>query len=170
MKECHVIDWRFRSEIKTDRSRKQNKQRQSRLDKLGEIGNDTIARHRKIRIFKRGRFHAGTCFCAPGGRAPSNCACEVRQQIAEMVTPKDSMTAPRATCAVATSAALLLQIVHAPSSIWQITSASQRIESLLSTAKRGESRRARRANANTATAMMTARNRCAICSQIWNAV
>jgi hypothetical protein len=59
MKQCHVVDRRFRSEIKTDRRRNQHKQCQSRFDELGEIGNDTIARRRKIRIFKRGRFHAG---------------------------------------------------------------------------------------------------------------
>src|SRR5947199_5496868 len=117
MEQCHVIDWRFRSEIKADRRCEQNKQRQSRLHQLGEIANDTIARCSKIRIFKRGRFHAGTCLGTPrpaaGGR-PSALS-EIRQQIPEMLTPKDSMTAPRATCAVATSAALLLQIVHAPS-------------------------------------------------------
>jgi hypothetical protein len=40
---------------------------------------------------------------------------EMRQQMAEILTPKDSMIAPTATCAVAMSAALLLQIVQAPS-------------------------------------------------------
>src|SRR6516225_3894309 len=128
-----------------------------------------MPRWRKVRIFERGCFHAGIGRARPPGAACRDTA-KIRQQIAEMLTPKDSMTAPSATCAVATSAALLLQIVQAPSAIWQITSATQRIESLLSAAKRGAGRQTRRANAITAMAMINARNRCAICSQIWNAV
>ena len=62
-----------------------------------------------------------------------------------------------------------LQIVQAPSAIWQMTSATQRIESLLSAEECGASREMRRANAITPIAMSTATNRCAICSQIWNA-
>ena len=38
-----------------------------------------------------------------------------REQIAHALTPNDNIIAPTATCAVATSAALLLQIVEAPS-------------------------------------------------------
>ena len=63
----------------------------------------------------------------PSG-APRRETAKIRQQLAEMLTPKDSMTAPTATCAVATSAALLLQIVQAPSAIWQTTSATQKID------------------------------------------
>ena len=40
------------------------------------------------------------------------------------------MIAPTATCAVAMSAALLLQIVHAPSVIWQTTRNSHEIDNL----------------------------------------
>src|SRR5437870_2620971 len=174
MKKCAVIDWRLRSEIKTNGTRKQHQERQSRFDKLREISNDTIARSRKIRPFNRRCLHAetGSLYGAPGpataGRPTS--PCEMSREIAEMLTPKDSMTAPSATCAVATSAALLLQIVQAPSEIWQMTSATQSIESFLSAAKRGAARQTQRANAITAIAIMNARNRCVICSQVWNAV
>src|SRR5205823_9153404 len=174
MEQCHVIDWRFRSEIKADRRCEKNKQRQSRLDQLGEIANNMTARWRKIRIFKRGRFHArtGSLRGAPDPAAAGrpSALCEIRQQIAEMLTPKDSMTAPRATCAVATSAALLLQIVQAPSVIWQIINATQRIESLFSALKPTASRERRIQNAITAMAIISARNRWTICNQIWDAV
>src|SRR5437660_8474060 len=112
---------------------------------------------RESRIFDRDDLHAGTCFGAPGGRALPTVLCEIRQQIAEMLTPKDSMTAPRATCAVATSAALSLQIVQAPSVIWQIINATQRIESLFSALKPTASRKTRIQNAITAMAIISAR-------------
>jgi hypothetical protein len=63
----------------------------------------------------RADFHAATSCGASGDRALLRSGCEIRQQIAEMLTPKHSMLAPTATCAVAISAALLLQIVQAPS-------------------------------------------------------
>src|SRR5207247_8009038 len=97
------------------------------------------------------------------------CPCKIRQQIAQMLTPKDSMVAPTATCAVATSAALLLQIVQDPSAIWQTTRATHVIDNRLSAATPGASLQIRRQNATTMMAMINARNRCAICSQIWNA-
>ena len=49
-----------------------------------------------------------------------------------MLTPKDSMMAPTATCAVAISAALLLQMVQAPSAIWQATRQTHKLDKLRS--------------------------------------
>src|SRR5437868_7196458 len=116
---------------------------------------------RESRIFDRDDLHAGTCFGAPGGRALPTVLCEIRQQIEEMLTPKDSMTAPRATCAVATSAALLLQIVQAPSAIWHATSATQKIDNRFSAQSRGASLQTRRQKAVRAMTITNARNRCA---------
>src|SRR5439155_23126933 len=114
MKKCDVINRRFCSEVKADRSREQHQQSKARLDQFGEIRRDPPWRRCEIRIlgFDRGSFHVrtGSPCGAPGGRALPNVGCKIRQQLAEMLTPKDSMTAPTATCAVATSAALLLQI------------------------------------------------------------
>src|SRR5947199_2228111 len=102
-------------------------------------------------------------------RLSLRCPCKIRQQIAQMLTPKDSMIAPTATCAVATSAALLLQMVQAPSAIWQTTRATHNIDNRLSAATPCASLQTRRQNATTVTVIIDARNRCAICSQIWNA-
>src|SRR6184192_2147047 len=123
-------------------------------------------------MFERGRFHAetGSLWGAPGGRALPICFCEIRQQIAETLTPKDSMTAPSATCAVATSAALLLQMIQAPSAIWQATKANHNIDSRFSAVRWRASLQIRRQNAMIAIAMTRATKRCAICNQIWNAV
>src|SRR5205809_4807703 len=97
------------------------------------------------------------------------CPCKIRQQIAQMLTPKDSMVAPTATCAVATSAALLLQMVQDPSAIWQTTRATHVIDNRLSAATPGASLHTRRQNATTVTVIIDARNRYAICRQHWNA-
>src|SRR6266404_931559 len=86
-----------------------------------------------------------------------------------MLTPKHSMPAPTATCVVAISAALLLQIVHAPSVSWQASKASHKIDNRLSVGTWRASLQVRRQNAITAIAIINARNRCAICSQIWKA-
>src|SRR5206468_8844263 len=104
----------------------------------------------------------------PSG-APRRETAKIRQQIAEMLTPKDSMVAPTATCAVATSAALLLQIVQAPSAIWQTTRATQKIDTLVRAGTTRASLQTRKQNAMIAIAISSARRRCAICSQIWNA-
>src|SRR6266496_2008499 len=179
VKKRYVIDGRFRAKIKTHRSRKQHEQSEPRLDQFGEIRSQPPSRGHKIRVldFERGGFHATNLPVFPnaGAAGPAVAGRSTRryetcQQIAEMLTPKDSMIAPTATCAVATSAALLLQIVQAPSAIWQVTSTTQNIASLLSAAGRGTSGKTRTENAITAIAMMNARNRCAICNQIWNAV
>src|SRR5205809_205559 len=78
-----------------------------------------LVRRRNRRILDRGRFHARTDWLRG---ALSACAvpianCKRRRQIALILTPKDSMTAPSATCAVATSAALLLQMTQPPRAI-----------------------------------------------------
>src|SRR5205085_12270696 len=119
-------------------------------------------------LFDCSRFHAGTAaLCgAPGGRALSSAPCEIRQQIALMLTPKDSMIAPTATCAVAISAALLLQITQAPSTIWQKTKVTQSSDRRLRTLKLCASLETRRQNAIIAAAIISAKKRCAICSQI----
>src|SRR5213080_5598313 len=127
--------------------------------------------------FERGGFHAATgSLCGAAGsepgwhsRVPPKFIVEMRQQMAEILTPKDSMIAPTATCAVAISAALLLQMVQAPSAIWQTTRATHVIDNRLSAATPCASLHTRRQNANTVTVIINARNRCAICSQIWNA-
>src|SRR5439155_2316151 len=178
VKKRYVIDGRFRSEIKTGRRREQNEQSEPRLDQFGEIRSQPRSRGRKIRVldFERGGFHATNLPVFPNAGAPSpvaagrpTCRYEIRQQIAEMLTPKDSIIAPNATCAVATSAALLLQMVQAPSVIWQATSATQKIDNRLRTAMLCASLLTRIQKATTAIAIMAARNRCAICSQIWRA-
>src|SRR5439155_20077839 len=99
VKQHHVVDRRLRSKIKTNRGCNQNKQCQSRYDEHSQIGKEPIARRRKIGISKRGRFHAeARSPCSVRGSEPdlycrtlSTCPCEIRQQIAEMLTPKDSM-------------------------------------------------------------------------------
>src|SRR5262249_52237167 len=103
---------------------------------------------------------------APGGCALPSCVWDVLQQIALMLTPKDSITAPSATCAVAISAALLLQITQAPSVIWPKTKTIQRSDNRLSAPKPRASLQTRAQNAMIAIAMINARNRCAICNQI----
>src|SRR5260370_5934205 len=121
MKQTGVINRRLRSEIKTDRRREQNKQGQPRFDQLGNVEHPASRRfatarsRRASRAMNRGGFHAATCCGAPGDGALPSCRCETRQQIAEMLMPKHSMLAPTATCVVAISAALLLQIVQPPS-------------------------------------------------------
>src|ERR1700704_6186046 len=92
--------------------------------------------------FERGSFHAATgSLCGAAGSEPGwhsrvlpTLVFEMRQQIAEMLTPKDSMIAPTATCAVAMSAALLLQIVQAPSVSWPRRNTTHQIDNFLSTA------------------------------------
>src|SRR5438876_1309803 len=156
---------------------------ESRFEQLGEIKHATTHRFaisrssfNLSRVANHSVFHATTCCGASDGSEPdwhgalSSRRCEIRRQIALMLTPKDSMIAPTATCAVATSAALLLQIVHAPSVIWQATNATQKTDNRLSAATPCASLPTRRQNATTAIAIRNARNRCAICSQIWNAV
>ena len=56
-----------------------------------------------------------------------------------MATPVANVIAPTATCAVAISAALLLQIVHAPRVICRSASPSQRFESLRKSGGRSRS-------------------------------
>src|SRR5262249_56156936 len=116
-----VINRRFGSEIKTHRCRKQNEQRQSCFDQLCKIANEAVARRRNSRTFNCGRFHAAIrSLCGapgPAGAGRPTSVCEIRQQIAVMLTPKDNMTAPIATCAVAISAAFFVPITHAPNPI-----------------------------------------------------
>src|SRR6266508_4156417 len=172
VKKRDVIDGRFCPEIITNSGREQHKQSEPRLDQFGEIRSDPPSRECEIRIlgFERGSLHAdrGICRARPPG-APHRETARIRQQLAEMLTPKDSMTAPTATCAVATSAALLLQIVQAPSAIWQTTSATQKIDNPDRAGTRRASLQTRKQNAMIAIAISTARRRCAICSQIWKA-
>ena len=83
-----------------------------------------------------------------------------------MITPIPNVIAPNATWAVAMSAALLLQITQAPSAIWPNTKATHRTDNRLRTAKPRISFETRTQNATIAIAMINARNRCTICSQI----
>src|SRR5438128_2713860 len=120
MKERVKINRTLRTEIKTDRRRQKNKQSKARLDQLDEIPNHATSRRCDALNSGRGRFHRRSFHVARASFAfivdvSFRCACKIRQTIAQMLTPKDSMAAPIATCAVATSAALLLQIVQAPS-------------------------------------------------------
>src|SRR6478672_11879742 len=89
VKESAVINRRLRSEIKPHCRRKQDKQRQSRFDELSEVTNEAATR-RKSWIFKRCRLHARTGWLrgAPGGRALPISNCEIRQQVALILTPK----------------------------------------------------------------------------------
>src|SRR5438046_9083281 len=82
------------------------------------------------------------------------CPCKILQQIAQMLTPKDSMVAPTATCAVATSAALLLQMVQAPSPISHTTRATQTHDTRRSAATWRASIQTRRQNTTPETAMI----------------
>src|SRR5207249_12308169 len=129
------------------------------------------------RILGCGGFHGSSG--ATGGRAlpltisgATGCralpvpTCEIRQQIAEILTPKDSMIAPSATCAVAISAALFLQIIQAPSAIWQATNTTQIVESRFSATKSRAYLQTRRQNTTIAIATINARNLCTICNQI----
>src|SRR5205814_3149124 len=166
LKERLIIDRRLRSEIKAHCGRYQYKQRQSRFDEFSEIAHEVRARGNDGRVIDYRRFHAGIGFGALCGRPRSVSLCEIRQQIALMLTPKDSITAPSATCAVAISAALLLQITQAPSAIWPKTKAIQRSDNRLRAAKSRISLQTRAQNATIAIAMINARNRCTICSQI----
>src|SRR5882757_6874044 len=81
-----------------------------------------------------------------------------------MTAPRPRSVAPTATCAVATSAALLLQIVQAPRVSCSKTPISQAVES----PRNGEifSRCAETKNQITPIATSTAPKRCAICNQI----
>ena len=90
----------------------------------------------------------------------------MREQIAQALTPNDNMIAPTATCVVATSAALLLQIVHAPSVNWRRNKTNQEIDNLRSAFTWLASPRTRTQKASTEMPINTARNRCATCSQI----
>ena len=71
------------------------------------------------------------------------------------------MIAPTATCVVAMSAALLLQIVHAPNVIWQSRRNSHTLDNLRS-AMLFARVRAKIQNATIAIAIMAASARCAI--------
>ena len=123
MKKSRITDRIFSAEIKTDRGREQNQKRQARFDQLGEIGNRSKTRPLPICqngsdfAINRGRFHVTSAPLASNLAVDLSTAhlCKIRQLIAQLLTPKDSMIAPTATCAVAMSAALLLQIVQAPS-------------------------------------------------------
>src|SRR6266404_831448 len=122
MKKPQIIDRIFGAEIKTDRGCEQNQEREARFDQLGKIGKRTTARPptvcRNGRYFtiNRSRFHVTLAPLASKLVVDLSTAraYKICQQIAQLLTPKDSMVAPIATCAVAISAALLLQIVQAP--------------------------------------------------------
>src|SRR5256885_16402575 len=98
-----VINWILRAEIKTHRCREQNQQRQPRFHQLDQIANESRPSVSNFGLsrFDCRRFHRFLVF-------------KICEQIAHALTPNDNMIAPTATCAVAISAALLLQIVHAP--------------------------------------------------------
>src|SRR5207237_8432230 len=148
----------LRSERNAACGRYQYQQREPRVDKFSEIAHEVGARGRDCRVVGYRRFHAGIGFGALGGRARSVSFCEIRQQIALMLTPKDSITAPNATCAVAISAALLLQITQAPSAIWPNTKATHRTDNRFRAAKPRTSFETRTQNATIAIAMINARN------------
>src|SRR6266852_3911258 len=158
MKKSRITDRISGAEIKTDRGREQNQKRQARFDQFGKIGNSAKARplavSRNSRDFtiNRRRFHVTSAPPALNLVVDLSTArpCKIRQQIAQLLTPKDSMIAPTATCAVAISAALLLQIVQAPSVIWQATNATQKIDNRLSAVTLCASLPTRRQNATTA--------------------
>src|SRR5438874_2841357 len=123
MKKLQITDWTFGAEIKADRGREQNQERQARFDQLGKIRNR--AKAQPLPVCRNGREFTinGRRFHVTSAPLALNLVVDlstvrprkIRRQIAQLLTPKDSMVAPTATCAVAISAALLLQIVQAPS-------------------------------------------------------
>src|SRR5437762_4917086 len=129
MKKAGVISRAPRAHVITHRGCEQNKQSEPRLDQFRVVGSKAIGRATASRCCNIGlgnsldnsRLHT---IAAPFTSNPGAVdflrprSCKARQQIAEMLTPKHSMIAPTATCAVAMSAALLLQITQAPRVSW----------------------------------------------------
>src|SRR4051812_21408417 len=108
------IDWRSCRNIESDSGCQQHKQCEPCLDQFGNVACEFATQVGGLVGRERGCFHI---------RASSLRLSE------ETTTPSESMIAPTATCVVATSAALLLQIVQAPRKTCTKTRTIHRIDS-----------------------------------------
>jgi hypothetical protein len=64
VEKSQIIDGWFPAEIKADRGRQQNKQRESRFDEFSEIAQEMSTRGRDCWVFDYRGFHAGIGFGA----------------------------------------------------------------------------------------------------------
>ena len=171
MKQAGEIDRAACPKIETDCGRDENEKRQPRFYELRNIGQTTrreSAGKVDLVTLETDRFHALTGSSLDRRDSGISVAVCCFRQNAEIATPKANIVAPTATCAVAMSAALLLQIVQAPSASCTRMPVNQAPDNLRS----GEnfSRCAATKKAMMPTVTTTAPNRWAIWSQICSAV
>src|SRR5438874_8930108 len=171
MKQAGEINRAACPKIEPDRSRNENEKCQAGFYQLREIrqttGRESAGKPDLIAL-ETGCFHTLTgssLHWCDGGILVAVCCFKQNAQIA---TPKANIVAPTATCAVAMSAALLLQIVQAPSASCRKMPTSQTPDNF----RNGEnpSRCATAKKPITPAVTTTAPSRWAIWSQICSAV